>query len=444
MSFKSTFSAAAMALVAMLPILIQLATAHPTTDLELAANTNISTAFTAWARFCDDTECSINCGEWVDLMNSGCLNERGRQSIKVKSNGPDPMVGLVYSPGQDCNCQTECGDYQGINPDCWGLNTSLSLDTLSYRFINWGKFDDGAGGQCHGSEDNCPASYLLDAAGPATTDAETLAEDNSVDEHVTDIEDLANANAPDSTSWGRFCNDAACNDCGIWVDLDNDGCLAENGRVAVQLKDNGPGTDVGLNYCDQDAECGHHAACQELTSGPNCYLLDAQDAPSTTNYQFINLKSSTPCFSDAKEDSSPAVLAMAAPTATSAPNATHAIAHADNAAGAWARFCGDDDCSVGCGQWVDIANPHCLGQNGRGSVELKTNGANLIVLAVGLVYSPDAKCSCQSDCQEVSADFMITDQCFKLDDLAKTSHSFRFINYDWRDPCVESANNCPA
>lgn len=58
--------------------------------------------------FQDDAACSVNCGEWVDLMNPGCLNEVNRLSVHVKSNGPDPLVGLVYSPTPDCPCQSEC------------------------------------------------------------------------------------------------------------------------------------------------------------------------------------------------------------------------------------------------------------------------------------------------------------------------------------------------
>lgn len=55
--------------------------------------------YAAWGQFCDDTNCQVNCGQWVDLSNSGCLaNEGGRNSLNIKSNGPDPMFGLVCTP----------------------------------------------------------------------------------------------------------------------------------------------------------------------------------------------------------------------------------------------------------------------------------------------------------------------------------------------------------
>ncbi|CAN8097300.1 unnamed protein product [Discula destructiva] len=154
MSLKPVFSVVAMAAMVILPVIAQVTNAMPS---EVPAN--ISNKFTAWAQFCDDTDCSVDCGEWIDMTNSGCVNERGRQSIHVKTNGPNPMVGLVYSPGQDCNCQTECDDFDSAFPDCWHLNTTRSAESLSYRFIGWGSYD-GAGGQCDGSEVETPSNYF--------------------------------------------------------------------------------------------------------------------------------------------------------------------------------------------------------------------------------------------------------------------------------------------
>lgn len=105
--------------------------------------------FAAWAQFCDDTDCQDNCGMWVDIANSGCLAQSGRNSLNVKSNGPTVIVGLVYSPADTCNCQTECQEISQMG--CWALNSTLAPDTKSYRFIN-----SGAWGECDGADNNCP------------------------------------------------------------------------------------------------------------------------------------------------------------------------------------------------------------------------------------------------------------------------------------------------
>lgn len=80
--------------MAIAPILVG---ANPTgTNITSPAMAVADDNFAAWGRFCDDTYCSTNCGEWVDLANSGCLaNEGGRQSLLLKSNGPDTMFALV-------------------------------------------------------------------------------------------------------------------------------------------------------------------------------------------------------------------------------------------------------------------------------------------------------------------------------------------------------------
>ncbi|OKL64026.1 hypothetical protein UA08_00104 [Talaromyces atroroseus] len=66
---------------------------------------HLSTA-TQWAQFCDDDNCSVNCGISVNLANPGCLNENGRKSVKI--HGTDIMLySLVVSPRSNCPCQRE-------------------------------------------------------------------------------------------------------------------------------------------------------------------------------------------------------------------------------------------------------------------------------------------------------------------------------------------------
>lgn len=91
-----------------------------------------------WARFCDDTRCGTNCGRWVNIYNSGCLVQRGRNSLQFQQ-GYTP-ISLVFSPApsENCPCQTECKHFnlQGKDPLCVDL-TGNAIAT-SFRFINQG------------------------------------------------------------------------------------------------------------------------------------------------------------------------------------------------------------------------------------------------------------------------------------------------------------------
>jgi hypothetical protein len=108
------------------------------------ANNTVSHAAQSdfWAMFCDDTECSQNCGQSVKVSNPGCLNENGRQSILF--HGGDVGSGdysLVVSPSGDCPCQDTCTTVP-TNNLCWDI--SQYQDAQSFRFI---------GGHC--ASDNC-------------------------------------------------------------------------------------------------------------------------------------------------------------------------------------------------------------------------------------------------------------------------------------------------
>lgn len=56
----------------------------------------VDNLFKAWGQFCNDLSCS-DCGIWVDLSNSGCLQETNRQAVNIKTNGPAAIVGLIVS-----------------------------------------------------------------------------------------------------------------------------------------------------------------------------------------------------------------------------------------------------------------------------------------------------------------------------------------------------------
>ncbi|KAJ5115746.1 hypothetical protein N7456_000094 [Penicillium angulare] len=114
-------------------------------DISVPADAMESNNITArgpdpWGCFCDDSDCSENCGEWVSLTDPGCLNEGGRGSFYVKDGG-DGTHYMIVSPSADCPCQSDCDDGadQGFRKGdtCHTLNP----DNQSYRFIKGG--DDG-------------------------------------------------------------------------------------------------------------------------------------------------------------------------------------------------------------------------------------------------------------------------------------------------------------
>lgn len=101
------------------------------------ANSTVTRSVKGWARFCDDANCSVNCGISVNVENPGCLIERGRGSVLY--NGPYlGGIALLASPGESCGCQSSCV------PHFWaisGSNTCLNLEDnpgSSYRFIHGG------------------------------------------------------------------------------------------------------------------------------------------------------------------------------------------------------------------------------------------------------------------------------------------------------------------
>ncbi|KAI1288942.1 hypothetical protein F5Y03DRAFT_404296 [Xylaria venustula] len=93
-----------------------------------------------WAQFCEDTECSQNCGSSVQVSNPGCLTGAGSRSILFHGAGGGDYS-LVVSPTGNCPCQEAC---ETVPTDviCWDI--SQYEDAQSFRFI---------GGGC--DSDNC-------------------------------------------------------------------------------------------------------------------------------------------------------------------------------------------------------------------------------------------------------------------------------------------------
>lgn len=92
----------------------------------------------AWITFCDDTNCSKNCGMSLSINNPGCVNQRGRGSYWI-----DGVIGwdefsLIVSPDLGCPCQTKCmSGMSGDQHRCVALHEE-EYKGDSYRFITGG------------------------------------------------------------------------------------------------------------------------------------------------------------------------------------------------------------------------------------------------------------------------------------------------------------------
>lgn len=89
--------------VAFFAAIITTAQAAPTnvTPMENVepGNSTVIKSGGGWARFCDDDNCSVNCGISVDDENPACLIQRGRGSMQYSG----PSIGTIVvlaSPGE--------------------------------------------------------------------------------------------------------------------------------------------------------------------------------------------------------------------------------------------------------------------------------------------------------------------------------------------------------
>lgn len=114
----------------------------------------------AWVMFCDDENCSQNCGMNVSINNPGCLNEPNRGSFYVRGVRGANTFSLLSSPSADCPCQAGCAvPFDGTMHKCYSLSATYIFDKImgeSYQFIE---------GLC--PENNCP--YPTSKFFPETT-----------------------------------------------------------------------------------------------------------------------------------------------------------------------------------------------------------------------------------------------------------------------------------
>lgn len=118
----------------------------------------------------------------------------------------------------------------------------------------------------------------------------------------TDLTDPTNLTHPHEMydgGWARFCNDANCTEgCGQWVSLTNSGCLTENSRGSIAMKNTGANIRVGLVYsptdhCDCQTRCTEEIPEQFASA---CFTLDPDSARDSHSYRLINWGWDEPCY----------------------------------------------------------------------------------------------------------------------------------------------------
>lgn len=95
-----------------------------------------------WGKFCSDTECSDDCGEYVDMSNGGCLNWDGAGSFYVKDGSAAGFM-LIASKDADCPCQTDCVEPDGGSSLAGGWTTGCHKLPSGMSSWRWVRDEDG-------------------------------------------------------------------------------------------------------------------------------------------------------------------------------------------------------------------------------------------------------------------------------------------------------------
>lgn len=142
-------------------------------------------------------------------------------------------------------------------------------------------------------------------------EATDMPEDQTVDTYLTpsftnytdltalpDLSEFSDAGADYTGGWARFCNDANCTEgCGQWVSITNQGCLTENYRGSIAMKNTGANIRIGLVY-SPTAECNCQTRCDEDIPpefDSACFTLDPEQARESHSYRMINWGWHNPC-----------------------------------------------------------------------------------------------------------------------------------------------------
>ncbi|KAI1764246.1 hypothetical protein GGR53DRAFT_466514 [Hypoxylon sp. FL1150] len=89
-----------------------------------------------WAQFCDDEDCSVNCGIAVDVQNEGCLaGESNRRSVWFHG-ATSARHFISFSPSGNCECEESClqaADDAYIEQPCLKLGDGNPAQSYSFK-----------------------------------------------------------------------------------------------------------------------------------------------------------------------------------------------------------------------------------------------------------------------------------------------------------------------
>ena len=84
------------------------------------------------AVFCDDTACSVNCGEAHEVVNTPCQEESNRNSIYFYTPSAYDSWALAWT-ADECANALECQNSFAIEEGCVDLSGNSWADSFSFR-----------------------------------------------------------------------------------------------------------------------------------------------------------------------------------------------------------------------------------------------------------------------------------------------------------------------
>ncbi|RSH94548.1 hypothetical protein EHS25_004352 [Saitozyma podzolica] len=88
-----------------------------------------------YANFFDDAHCSVNGGIGVNLGNTGCLSEAGRQSVYIPNDGGGAWILNTFGSNSDCSGNPDSSWSFTATGFCHPLNPSDQSYTFTQNMI---------------------------------------------------------------------------------------------------------------------------------------------------------------------------------------------------------------------------------------------------------------------------------------------------------------------
>ncbi|TIC08076.1 hypothetical protein E3Q14_04049 [Wallemia mellicola] len=255
-----------------------------------------------WAQFCDDDNCSVNCGTSVSTANDGCLEE-GPNRKSVKFHGRDNpffnRVSLVVTPHDKCSCQSQCVNSMVTGGDNDAAGCQKIPSGVSYRFIQQSCDPN----NCAAKRDDANTlkemeTRALEAEEAKKRDLEAQEQekrDSKAKEQKkreSEAQELASRGLERRTTYAQFCDDENCTEnCGTSVSVDNPGCLVESGRGSIKFHDLNLGSidlvATNNDQCSCQSHCYTHVVEGMGKQPPSCMSLK-DNLKQFKSFRFLN------------------------------------------------------------------------------------------------------------------------------------------------------------